>query len=127
MEKSFDTLINPKKFKTDNVEYYVGKIPAFFAQRILLSCGGELDITTIPEQVILDLLSYAAVVNKHGVPVVLDGIEIINMMVEDPKVLLAIEVSIIEENFRFFYDGSLKEIFKPLIEMVQGSREEKAE
>jgi hypothetical protein len=42
-------------------------------------------------------------------------------------VLLAIEVSIIEENFRFFYDGSLKEIFKPLIEMVQGSREEKAE
>lgn len=121
MAKDYSSLIEPKKFKYKDSSYHIGKIPVFYAQRLLLAAGDslkELDLSLLPEAVILELLSYCAVDNENGVPVVLDNIDIINMMVTDPKMLMTIELKVVEENFGFFFDGSLREVFLPIIDMI---------
>lgn len=124
MAKVFEKLKDPKEEKIGDLTCYVSKIPAFYAQRILLA-GGEalttLDMTKMPESVILELLSYTAVENANGGKVVLDGIEMVNVMIENPKDLIALELKLVEYNFGFFFDGSLREVFDPLAELISGS------
>ena len=125
MAKEFDKLLEPEKFKYNDMEFYVAKIPVFYAQRLLLASGEalkELDVSKLPESVILELLSYTAVVNPQGNPVVLDNIDIINLLVKTPSALLAIEEKVIEVNFGFFFDGSLHEVFQPLVELIKGKQ-----
>lgn len=125
MSKSFDNLKNPNKINIGGRAFYVSTIPAFYAQRIMLKAGhalADLDPTKIPEDVILELLSYAAFVNENGVKIVLDSIDIINECVSNPKDLIELELAEIKENFGFFFDGSLREVFRPMLEMItQGS------
>lgn len=120
----FEELIDPKKFNIDDVEYYVGKIPAFYAQRILLRSGDalkEFDMTKLPEDVITDILSYTAIVNGHGEPVILDCPEMVNFLLgNNTKALIAIEMRAITENFGFFLDGDLREIFEPIVKRMMG-------
>lgn len=122
MNKRYEELIEPKKFKSGNVEYHVGKIPAFYAQRILLKSGAALRdfaLDKIPEDVILDILSNVAVINDNGEPVVLDDIDVINILLGDKtKELIEIELKAVEVNFGFFFDGSLREIFDPLMKII---------
>jgi hypothetical protein len=121
MAKVFEKLKDPKEEKIGNLTCYVSKIPAFYAQRILLA-GGEalttLNMTKLPESVILELLSYTAVENANGGKVVLDSIELVNVMIENPKDLIALELKLVEYNFGFFFDGSLREVFDPLTELL---------
>jgi hypothetical protein len=124
MAKVFEKLKDPKEEKIGNLTCYVSKIPAFYAQRILLAGGSALstlDMTKLPESVILELLSYTAVENENGGKVVLDGIEMVNVMIENPKDLIALELKLVEYNFGFFFDGSLREVFDPLAELISGS------
>lgn len=124
MAKVFEKLKDPKEEKIGNLTCYVSKIPAFYAQRILLAGGAALstlDMTKLPESVILELLSYTAVENANGGKVVLDGIEMVNVMIENPKDLIALELKLVEYNFGFFFDGSLREVFDPLAELISGS------
>jgi hypothetical protein len=122
MNKRYEELIETKKFKAGNVEYHVGKIPAFYAQRILLKSGAALRdfaLDKIPEDVILDILSNVAVINDNGEPVVLDDIDVINILLGDKtKELIEIELKAVEVNFGFFFDGSLREIFDPLMKII---------
>jgi hypothetical protein len=122
MNKRYEELIEPKKFKAGSVEYHVGKIPAFYAQRILLKSGAALKdfaLDKIPEDVILDILSNVAVINDNGEPVVLDDIDVINVLLGDKtKELIEIELKAVEVNFGFFFDGSLREIFEPLMKII---------
>ena len=69
MAKKFESLTEPKKFKYNDLTYHVGKIPVFYAQRILLASGDalkDLNLSLVPESVILELLSYVAVENENG-------------------------------------------------------------
>lgn len=122
----FEELIDPKKFNIDDIEYYVGKIPAFYAQRILLRSGDalkEFDMTKLPEDVITDILSYTAVVNRHGEPITLDCPETVNFLLgNNTKALIAIEMRAITENFGFFLDGDLREIFEPIVKRMMGEQ-----
>lgn len=122
MAKVFEQLIEPKKFMAGDIEYHVGKIPAFYAQRILLKAGSALkdfDIARLPEDVITDILSYVAVVNTNGNPVVLDDIDVVNVLLgSKTKELIEIELKAIEVNFDFFFDGSLRTVFEPLMRMM---------
>lgn len=122
MAKKFEELIEPKKFTTGDIEYHVGKIPAFYAQRILLKAGAALkdfDLAKLPEDVILEILSHVAIINSNGSPVILDDIDVINVLLgSNTDALIEIELKAIEENFRFFFDGSLREAFKPLMELM---------
>jgi hypothetical protein len=122
MNKRYEELIEPKKFKAGSIEYHVGKIPAFYAQRILLKSGSALkdfDLNKIPEDVILEILSHVAIINDNGEPVVLDNIDIINILLgSKTKELIEIELKAVEVNFGFFFDGSLRGIFDPLMKMV---------
>lgn len=123
MEKTFEELIEPKKFKFDGSEYWVGKIPAYQAQMLLLKSGDAIkafDLTKIDEATVCELLTYAAVVNKTGDPIVLDSPEIVNMVIgNNTKLLIAIELQVIMENYGFFLDGGLRQIFSPIMERMQ--------
>lgn len=121
-KKTFEDLKDPEQFKTGNIEYAVGKIPAFYAQRIMLASGealGSLDVSKIPEPALLELLSYCAVKNPSGDYVVLDDVDVLNLLVPSPKDLIAIELKAVEYNFGFFFDGSLREVFTPMVELIK--------
>lgn len=126
MSKQFDSLKSPREFKIGQTRFFVSTIPAFYAQSILLRAGeamANLDVSKLPEDVILDILSYTACENENGVKVVLDDIELVNTMVRSPKDLIALEIEEIKENFGFFFDGSLREVFRPLVELIQQNTE----
>lgn len=126
MAKKFEQLIKPVEFKIGSKKFYTSTIPAFYAQRIMLNAGealANLDVSKIPESTILEILSYSAFENENGIPVVLDGIEIINQCVESPKELIELEMKVIEENFGFFFDGSLREVFQPLLKLITSGTE----
>ena len=128
MAKIFDKLKDPKKVSIGGLTCYVSKIPAFYAQRIMLAAGeslASLDVSKVPESVILELLSYTAVENSNGNPIVLDEVEVINEMIEDPKDLIELELRVLEYNFGFFFDGSLRKVFDPLIDLLKQSAGEK--
>lgn len=123
MEKTFEELIEPKKFKFDNTEYWVGKIPAYQAQMLLLKSGDAIkafDLTKIDEETIRELLKYSAIVNSSGDAVVLDSPEMVNAMIgSNTKLLISIELQIIMENYGFFLDGGLHQIFSPIMEKME--------
>lgn len=120
----FEELKEPKKFTIGNVEYYIAKIPAYYAQRLLIRSGEALksfDVSKIPDDVLKELLSYTAVVNSKGDPIVLEDIETVNLLLGgDTKSLIAIEMQAIQENFGFFLDGGLREIFDPIVKRMIG-------
>jgi hypothetical protein len=121
MSKSYEQLKNPREFKVGKHRFFVSTIPAFYAQRILLKAGesmANLDLSKLPEDTVLEILSYTACENENGVKVVLDDIDIINQLVSDPKSLIALEIEEVKENFGFFFDGSLREVFQPLVELI---------
>lgn len=124
--KSFDELKDPKEYKIGNLTCAVSKIPAFYAQRIILAAGeaiNDLNMAKIPEPVLLDLLSYCAVKNPSGEWIVLDDLGCINLLITNPKDLIALELKAVEYNFGFFFDGSLREVFAPLVELIKQSAE----
>lgn len=124
--KSFDELKDPKEYKIGNLTCAVSKIPAFYAQRIILAAGeaiNDLNMSKIPEPVLLDLLSYCAVKNPSGEWIVLDDLGCINLLIANPKDLIALELKAVEYNFGFFFDGSLREVFAPLVELIKKSAE----
>ena len=128
MEKQFEQLIEPKKFNYEGSEFYVGKIPAYNAQKIMLRSGDALkkfDMTKLDEETILELLSYSAVVNKGGEAIVLDSPEMVNAVIgQNTELLIAIEVQILMENYGFFLDGAIRRIFDPLIEKMAKAMED---
>lgn len=102
--KTFDELKEPKKIKIGNLSCAVGKIPAFYAQRIILAAGAalsDMDMSKLPESVILELLSYCAVQNPSGEFVVLDDVEVVNLLVDSPKDLIELELNAVQHNFSF--------------------------
>lgn len=126
MEKKFEELKNPKQVKINGSTYYTSTIPAFFAQRILLKAGdalSSLDVSKLPETVITDLLSYTAYENEYGNKIVLDCVDIINECVANPIDLIELELKEIEENYGFFFDGSLQSVFAPLMELIKAGVE----
>lgn len=126
MVKQFESLNETQKVTIGGKTCYVSKIPVFYAQRILMMSGDaikQLDFSLLPEQAIRDLLSYAAIDNPDGEPKVLDDIEVINLLVPSPKDLLSLELKMIEYNFGFFFDGSLQEVFAPILGLLKKSAE----
>lgn len=124
--KQFSQLIDPREVKIGNKTFFTSTIPAFYAQRIMLTAGpalADLDVSKLPESVILEILSYCAVKNDNGDGIVLDEIELINMAFESTTQLIELEMKEIEENFGFFFDGSLQRIFQPLVELIKKSSE----
>lgn len=123
MEKQFEQLIEPKKFKYNGTEFYVGKIPAWDAQKIIMRSGDALkafDLTKLDEATILELLSYAAVVNNNGEAIVLDSPEVVNVILgNDTELLIEIEVQVLMENYGFFLDGAIRRIFEPLMKKME--------
>lgn len=128
MAKIFDKFKDPKSVTIGSLTAYVSKIPAFYAQRILLALGESLinlDASKIPEPVLLDLLSYTAIEREDGSKMVLEDIGIINELIQDPKDLIELELKVLEYNFGFFFDGSLRKVFDPLIDLLKQSAGEK--
>lgn len=124
MANVFEKLKDTKKVSIGNITCYISKIPAFYAQRILMK-GGEalasMNLSILPEEVITQILSYTAIENANGAKIVLDDIFVVNEMIENPKDLIALELKMVEYNFGFFFDGSLREVFAPLAKLVQGA------
>lgn len=122
--KSYDDLKEPKEVTIGKLSCAVSKIPAFYAQRIILAAGSalsDMDMTKLPESVLLELLSYCAVKNPSGEYKVLDDLGVVNLLIDSPKDLIALEIKAVEYNFGFFLDGSLREVFEPLLEQVKKS------
>lgn len=104
--KSYDDLKEPKEVTIGKLSCAVSKIPAFYAQRIILAAGSalsDMDMTKLPESVLLELLSYCAVKNPSGEYKVLDDLGVVNLLIDSPKDLIALEIKAVEYNFGFFW------------------------
>lgn len=123
MAKNYESMIEPKKFTAkDGTVYHVGHIPCFYAQRMLMESGDALtsfNISKIPQSVLLELLSNVAVECENGNRIVLENETVIETILGTKvKTLIEIELKVIEENFGFFLDGSLREVFQPLMDRI---------
>lgn len=103
-----------KKVEIGGRTFILNKIPAFQSQKIAFTCFAALkakDLNKVPEETILQLCSYIGVENGSGVEIRLTDEEMININVKDSGVLMLAELSMLEYNYDFFFDGSLsKEI-----------------
>lgn len=114
--KTLQELINPKTFNlADGKRFYVGKIPAFEAQKIVLKCAPVLtggNISALPQDTILELLSYCAIDNQSKEAIVLENEDLVNMLVPSPLDLIKIELKSVEVNFGFLLDGSIGKVLE---------------
>lgn len=116
-------LRNPEKVKIGEHTFVLSSIPAFQAQKLLMKVVGALsngNVADIPPDVVLELLSYAAIINKNGAEVQLENEELIDMMVGDPMELIELESRMVEKNFGFFGDGRLKNALSRLMTTMAG-------
>lgn len=123
MAKTYEAMLEPKKFTAkDGTVYHVGHIPCFYAQRMLMESGDALtsfNLSKIPQSVLLDLLANVAIECENGNKIVLaDENTIETLLGTKTKTLIEIELKVIEENFGFFLDGSLREVFQPLMDRI---------
>ena len=120
-------LRNPEKVKIGDHTYVLSSIPAFHAQKILMSAVGAFasgSIASIPPETILEILSYAAVINQNGAEVQLENEELVEMMVGDTMELIELETKMVEKNFGFLGDGRLRDVLSRLLRTMGGSASE---
>ena len=123
-------LLHPEKVKIGQHTYVISTIPAFHAQKILMSCVGAFangGISGIPPDTILEILSYSAVINQNGAEVVLENEGLVEMMVGDLMELIELETRMVEKNFGFLGDGRLKDVLSRLLRAMGGSEPQASE
>ena len=116
-------LRNPEKVKIGEHTYVLSSIPAFQAQKILMKAVAALatgNIADIPPDVVLELLSYSAIINQNGAEVQFENEELIDMMVGDPMELIELESRMVEKNFGFFGDGRLRNALSRIMTTMAG-------
>ena len=118
-------LRNPERVKIGKNTYVISSIPAFHAQKILMQAFGAIsegNIANLPTDVILELLSYSAIINQNGAEVQLENEQLIEMMVGDPMELIELEASMVEKNFGFLGDGRLNAALSRMTSALTGSK-----
>lgn len=117
-------LRNTEKVKIGAHTYVLSSIPAFHAQKILMSAVGAFangSLASIPPETILEILSYAAVINQNGGEVQLENEELVDMMIGDTMELIELETRMVEKNFGFLGDGRLRDVLSRLLKAMVGS------
>ena len=118
-------LRNPEKVRIGDNTYVISTIPAFTAQKILMKAFGAIaegSIASLPPEVILDLLSYSAAINKNGAEVQLNNEELVEMMVGSPMELIELETRMVEKNFSFLGDGRLNDALSRMTKSLTASK-----
>lgn len=101
-----DVVINGKR-------YFISSIPATAATKIVFRAFGSLssgNIADLPNDLFLELLSYAGGYNDNKKEIQFADEEIIDEFVEDPMDLIDLAAHVVEKNFGFFGDGRLKSV-----------------
>lgn len=116
-------LKNTEKVKIGEHTYVLSSIPAFQAQKLLMKAIGALasgNVADVPPDVMLELLSYAAIINQNGAEVQFENEELVDMMVGSPVELIELESRMVEKNFGFFGDGSIRSALSRLMKTMAG-------
>lgn len=111
------TLIAKKDITIGDKKYFVSKMPAFEAQKMLLKAFGAFasgSVADIPPELLIELLSYAGAYNAANTEVQFIDEEVLGMMVTDPMDLMEIEVQLVEYNFGFLASGRITDIMERL-------------
>jgi len=115
MAKTTDSFLDKEQITIGKHEYIISKIPAFQAQHIFVKMYDYIaanDFGSIPDTLIMELLSYTAVLNDSKAEIVLENPTIVNMMIPNCIDLFTLETKMIEKNFDFLFDGSLSKVFE---------------
>ena len=118
-------LLNKETVNIGDGTFVISSIPAFTAQKILLKAYGAISsgsVANLPSDVILELLSYTAAINKNGAEVQLRNEELVEMMVGSPLDLIELESRMVEKNFGFFGDGRFSDALSRIASALTGSR-----
>lgn len=126
-------LIGKQDFLIGQRKYFVSKIPAVQAQRILMRAiasfskgdGGGFNLGNLTPDILEELLSYAGCYNNGGAEVQFANEDIINQMVEDPMDLIEVEAKMVELNFGFFADGRINRVIENLMKALVPAVSEK--
>lgn len=111
------TLIKKEDVTIDGKKYFISSIPALKAQRMLLDGFGAFangGVGSLPDSLIRELLSYAGAYNNAGGEVQFVDEDVIEMMVDDPVVLMELESMMVEKNFGFLADGRMSKVMERL-------------
>lgn len=123
-------LRNTERVKIGEHTYVLSSIPAFHAQKIMMQAFGAIsggNLASLPPDVILELLSYSAIINQHGAEVQLENEQLIEMMIGDPMELIELETRMVEKNFGFLGDGRLNAALSRMTSALTGSKPSETE
>lgn len=110
-------LRNKEDFRLGDKKYFVSSIPAVAASKILFKAFGALssgDLSALPHDIFLELLSYGGGYNQNGAEVQFVDEETVDMFEEDPMVLFEVATRVVEKNFGFLGDGRLSRVIERL-------------
>ena len=111
------TLRNKETVVIGKNKYVISSLPAIAAQKLLLKAFGAFQkgsISDLPDDLLMELVSYSAIINENGAEVQLMNEQIIDMMIADPTDLMELEARMVEKNFGFLADGRLQKILERL-------------
>lgn len=111
--------LEPKEIEIDGAKFIISKMPAIQAQQaygaIMRECKDEGDIgmTYLSEQTVVDILKYAALKDEDSVEV-LEDIDKINFACPNVSMLIKLEAAMIRYNFGFLFNGTLPKVLETL-------------
>ena len=116
----------PKELEIGGGKFIISKIPAIQAQQIYrklmkdVNDDGDIAMTYLQEDAIIELLSYAAIVDGEDWTA-LDNSNIINFSFKNLEDLIELEAVMIRYNFGFLFNGNLLKVLEVLREGLDTS------
>lgn len=111
------TLRNKETVVIGQNKYVLSSLPAFTAQKMLIQAFDAFQkgsIAALPDNILMELVSWTAIINANGAEVQLMNEDIVNTMIADPYELMDLEARMVEKNFGFLADGKLQKVLERL-------------
>ena len=106
------------KISVNGHTYFIKKIPALKAQKMMIKYLGALmnggGIAALPDDALNDILYYAGAYKSNGAEVRFEDEDTIEMLQVPLEDLFEIEASVVEANFGFFANGGISRIVERL-------------
>lgn len=105
------------KIEVNGTNYFVKKMPALAAERLLLKSIGAITqggLSAFPPEALTELLTYAGGYNANGGEVPFADEETVDMLGVPLEDIIEIQAKVIEVNFGFFAGGGINRLVERL-------------